>query len=885
MRKKFTRARTFLLLLAVIVAVAVWLGITNEPQMAQERKIPIRSVSQSIARTADSVTTEIRKASNDLVQVPVSSKADRDRVSRLGTIVSDHGGFVIATGNESITADRYSDAAFKIDTTIHLPGAVFDPLKESRSEAVSPGSSSKFGPGYFVVQLGDIATEDLLDSIRATGFEVIQYIPNNSFIVYGEASNAGRVAENARVRWVGELTAVEKITPSLLTVPAAEGKSKSGTSMYNIAVFSRADLDQVAIAIEGASGGRVFTVMPLQETSFNIVRVSMSPAQLNAVASIPDVARIDSWEFPRMEDERSSQIIAGNFTSPNILFVPPYNPLSQFGVDGTNVTVAVSDDGVSIPGVGGFYITATNTVNANLRGTTAGASSTHGHLNATIIAGDAPFGGLDPLNFNYGKGVAPKAHIVNIPLLKSGYTGTDANAANDAVATAGPNGVLGTISNNSWGNGTNSNAYDSMAATYDGLARDASAAGTVDPLLFVFSAGNCGTGPNNGACTGQTGLTRPKVAKNLISVASSENLRPELETAANNVEDISSFSSRGLAADGRIKPDIAAPGQGVSGGRAGDCTGVTNCFEANHAYSDGTSHAAPQVSGVAALFWQYWKSTHAGVSPSIAMAKAAILQTGQEMTGTGATNPLPNGSEGWGRVNMQFMLNTGASMKYIDQSVAFTNPGDSVVYTGKIVDGSKPFRATLVWTDPPGAVDPALVNNLDLTVNIGGTTFRGNNFASGVSIGGGFADTKNNVEQVWRTGDATNTQVVITVSASALNGDGIIGGGDTTDQHFALVVYNFADAAATNFGISGRVVSPTGRGVGNVFMELKNSGGTTVATTFTNTFGFYSFVNIPGTQNYTLTPISKRYTFDAQGVNLGSSDLAGVNFTATHGSP
>jgi hypothetical protein len=789
----------------------------------------------------------------------------------LGKIVSDHGSFVIAVGNQSIAAERYGEGSYKIETTVNLPGGSFDPIVNPPIETVHAGGASKYGPGYYVIQLGDVATDDVLEGIRSTGFEVIQYVPNNAFIIYGESSNAERVAENSRVRWIGELSAKNKITPSLLD-PAIESKGK--TSMYNIAVFSRADIDQVADQIAQVSAGRLIAVMPLQETYFNIVRVSMPPSSLMDVAAIPDVARIDSWVKHTREDERAAQIVAGNYTSPNVLFTPPYDPLTQFGVDGTNITVAVADDGISIPGAGGFYLTSTNTKDGPLRGSTSGASGGHGHLNASIIAGSTPFGNLDPLNFNYSLGVAPKSHIVNIPLLKAGYTGTDADAANDAVVTTGVNGVVGTISNNSWGNGTNANAYDSLAATFDGLARDASAAGTVDPLLFVFSAGNLGA----------SGLTRPKVAKNIIAVGSSENLRPELEATSNSVEDMSSFSARGPAADGRVKPDIVAPGDTITGSRAGDCSSVTSCFETNHVWSEGTSHAAPQVAGVAALFWQYWKSTHSGANPSIAVTKAAILQTGREMTGTGAGNPLPNGDEGWGRVNMKYMLNTGATMKYVDQSVSFSNPGDNVVYTGKIVDGSKPFRATLVWTDPPAAVDPALVNNLDLTVTINSVVYRGNNFSGGLSVSGGVADTKNNVEQVWRTGDATNSQVSVTISASALNGDGIIGNGDTTDQHFALVLYNFADAALSNFGISGRVVSGAGRGIANVQMVLAN-GPTTVATTFTNSFGYYIFSNIPGSTSYTLTPLSKRYIIASAPVNLGSSDLTGVNFTSTNGSP
>ena len=53
---------------------------------------------------------------------------------------------------------------------------------------------------------------------------------------------------------------------------------------------------------------------------------------------------------------------------------------------------------------------------------------------------------------------------------------------------AGPNGIKGFISNNSWGAGTNGNAYDSYAAQYDGFVRDASAAAGVDPLLELRAA-------------------------------------------------------------------------------------------------------------------------------------------------------------------------------------------------------------------------------------------------------------------------------------------------------------------------------------------------------------------------------------------------------------
>ena len=494
-------------------------------------------------------------------------------------------------------------------------------------------------------------------------------------------------------------------------------------------------------------------------------------------------------------------------------------------------------------------------------------------MNASIIAGNAPFGNFDTSGYNHGVGVAPGSHIVNVPFLKDGYPLDDALAANDAVITPGPNGVKATISNNSWGFGLNANSYESLAATYDVLSRDASFAAAIDPLLFVFSAGN----------SGASGLTRPKVAKNVISVGNSENLRSVrlsngVNITANNMDDLSSSSSRGPTADGRIKPDITAPGSVITGGRAGDCSTITNCFEANHAVSSGTSHAAPQIAGAAALFTEYWKAAHSGLNPSIALTKAVILQSGQDMNGAGTASAIPNGSEGWGRANMKFMMNTGVPMKYVDQTVQFGAPGEEVIYSGAIADGSKPFRATLVWTDPPGTVDPALVNDLDLTVTIGNTVYRGNVFTGRLSATGGVADTRNNVEQVWRNGEAAGTPVTITVRSAAINGDGVIGNGDPTDQHFALVVHNFAGL----YSIEGRVVLANGRGLAGAIVSVSD-GPDVIARSLTNAFGFYRVENLPGGSTYNVVASTRRFLFPPQTVNLNDANLEGVNFIASGG--
>ncbi|MBX3299286.1 MAG: S8 family serine peptidase, partial [Acidobacteria bacterium] len=759
-----------------------------------------RVAAGSVERTlapVDAITDAIRSKGSRIVVVDRGSFAEAGLANEARLI--DRFGSL----SEYVTSglDRGSDAGLK--TSVNLPFGSFDPILSPPAGTIHRDSVVSAGPDYYVVQFGGLVKGDWIDDLESFGVRVLQYVPHQAYLVYADGEAIRKAADHYRVRWVGRYLEESRLPEILRSqVSAARGLSglaptisplsidDNGMALIDMAIFARADARRIAADLPASLDAKVLNVIELPNNYFNVIRCEVPLSRIEEIANIRDVVRVDFYSRPEPEDERAAQIVAGNYSNTTTLNGPGYNPLTQFGVDGTNVTISMVDDGVSIPGVGGFYISASNTVNGPLRGAAAGATGGHGHLNASIISGAAPFGSLDALNYNYGLGVAPKSNIINIPLLVSGYSGSEANSYDDTVTTSGVNGAKGYISNNSWGNGTNSNVYDSYTAQFDGFVRDASSAATIDPISLVFSAGNSGPAALS--------LTRPKAAKNLIAVANSENIRTELgSTNADNMDDLRSSSSRGPTGDNRIKPDITAPGSYVTGGRAGNCSSVTSCFDANHAYSIGTSHAAPQVAGAAALFTQFWRNNNVGQNPSPAIIKAAVINTGQDMGGSNVTAPVPNGAEGWGRMNMKLMFPTAVPVKYVDQSAPFFDPGDSVTYTGTVASASQPFRVTLVWTDPPAAAQPALVNNLNLTVTVGGNVYRGNVFSNGSSTTGGTSDSIDNVENVFLpAGIAAGTQVTIQVTAAALNGDGILGNADSTDQHFALVGYNFQQQAA-----------------------------------------------------------------------------------------
>ena len=91
------------------------------------------------------------------------------------------------------------------------------------------------------------------------------------------------------------------------------------------------------------------------------------------------------------------------------------------------------------------------------------------------------------------------------------------------------------------------------------------------------------------------------------------------------------FSSRGPCEDGRIKPDIVAPGTWIASLRSAFANDENAWapISDNYLYQGGTSQAGPHVSGGAAVFVQYYDENHGGATPSPALVKAALINSGR----------------------------------------------------------------------------------------------------------------------------------------------------------------------------------------------------------------------------------------------------------------
>lgn len=533
---------------------------------------------------------------------------------------------------------------------------------------------------------------------------------------------------------------------------------------------------------------------PARVGRYTAVRLDVSEQRAAALAESDGVVRVWPWTAPRMHDERSGQIVAGAVDTSGRLTGPGYLAwLDARGLgDLTAPVIDVADSG--------FDRGSTSDVPVDLEGRVVYARdvttdadphdlSGHGTLNASIAAGGAT-DLVDSGGYAFGLGIAPTARVGSTRIFRNnGAFGVQAFYS-AIVAPAWRDGAR--VTSNSWGSPANFYTIDS--SEYDDIVRDADPAEPGNQgMVVVFSSGN--QGPNGHVET-------PGTAKNVITVGAAESLRGGTDgcgvgpTGADSAFDVAFFSGGGPLDDGRVKPDLVAPGTHIAGtrSRADGYKGDGVCAEGfvgdaqRFTWSSGTSHAAPAVSGAAALLYSYLERER-GTTPSPALVKAWLLNSTRYLAGAGANDDLPSPRQGWGLLDLDRTFD-GAPRVVVDQTERFVTVGQTREYVCAPVDPSRPVRVTLVWTDAAGDAGTAPeLNDLDLEVETNGQLYRGNRFARDRSTTGGVADTRNNVEGVWLP--AGGGPLRVRVRASSLLEDGVPQTNfDPRDQDFALVVYN-----------------------------------------------------------------------------------------------
>ncbi|MCK4757821.1 MAG: S8 family serine peptidase, partial [Thermoplasmata archaeon] len=570
----------------------------------------------------------------------------------------------------------------------------------------------------------------------------------------------------------------------------------------------------------------------------NKLRVRVDASLIDEIASFPDVKWISQYQQPVKCNDDSTQLHqSGSITGGRVIAddpgdMPPgrqingdlKNDGAGFG-DGDRKVVAVCDSGIrpthevwSEPGkVIEFY-----TVDGGAWPAWYDDPMEHGQATASIVCGDAP----PWVDYNGYDGAAFGARLIFQDISWNGidigppqdyYHDLFEDAQHGDVA----NGHIGgaSLHSNSWGGGLGpTQGYKDESAQIDEYVWDNK------DFLICWAAGHGGPDPST--------IDNQAEAKNLICVGATT----ESGTA------VASFSSRGPALDGRIKPDLMAVGIGIT---TADASSDTGYWPENFA---GTSGSTASLAGHAVLVQQYfedgWYPTGTqvndnGFTPSAALVKAAMIN-GAVPIGT-----IPNMNEGWGRIHLEnslYFQGDTRVVRYIDygyQQPGSTEgaglcTGDFIEYTFDVSSGAQPLRISMVYSDYKGnpTAGIMLVNDLDLKVTGPSGTFYGNNFAGGWSQTGVYDDNLNNIECAYINNPLTG---VYTIRIEAENIP--IG-----PQDFALVV---SGGLSDGYGIvTTDRVSYSAPDTINIVVEDGNNPAGTVDVTVTSTVGDYETVTL-----------------------------------------
>lgn len=386
-------------------------------------------------------------------------------------------------------------------------------------------------------------------------------------------------------------------------------------------------------ASERAALAALGGVLARDYAHFPVLAATLDAAALPALAAMPAVRFV----------ERDDRIARQLRESVPLLGVPEAR--ETYAVSGASIVVAILDDGVyaehpdlasrlverhdATPPPAPLPIERPSLLDPIARVIEAPASTGHGtHVAGVVVGPGSQSGGAY-------EGVAPGARFVDVKVFQ------DEDDTRASIVMSGLDWVL-----------TNAERLDIRVVSMsvggrvsdgtDALSRAADevvAAG----IVVVTSAGN--TGPSAGT------VTSPGSAFDVITVG-----------AVDKRKALAEFSSRGPTPDGRIKPDLVAPGVAIvstvpplSLTAAVGLVGSANGDSLFYGTLDGTSIAAPHVAGVVALMLE------ADPDLTPAQVKRILLGSAQDLGAPGADNET-----GFGFVNAIAAVQVAADPSFLD---------------------------------------------------------------------------------------------------------------------------------------------------------------------------------------------------------------------------
>jgi Subtilase family len=570
---------------------------------------------------------------------------------------------------------------------IRLKSVTFDPGAGEPAIPQALRAAATSGRSTYLVQFVGPVQEDWKAAAERAGARLYGYIPDQAFIARIDAATVAQVRALPFVRWVGPYHPAYRLAPDLVSAQAA------GSIHVAVETLPDADLNALAARIAGWGG----TVEARATNAIaGYVRATLPAGRLGDVAAETDVVWVDRYRAPRLFNNiGGGQIMHANEVRQSL------------GLFGAEQTVAVADTGLDVGNL--------NNLHPDIRGRVVNTyclgrpspcdwsdPDGHGtHVSGSVL-GNGSASGSNPAAHTYGEsfaGVAPEAKLVMQSIEASdGSLNGIPNDIGNLMRQAYGDGAR--VHTNSWGGPTGGTQNNPQ---YGGYVVDSQqvdqAAWEHKDMLILFAAGNAGTDKDRNGVIDPDSVGEPGTAKNIITVGASENERASggfnpggpcnswgdcwpadfsaaplgSDTPSNNRNGMAAFSSRGPTDDGRIKPDLIAPGTNIISVRSQHPHANTGwgVYDSNYIYEGGTSMATPLTAGAGAVVREWLTRIKGVANPSAALMKSVMINGAADMSpgqyGAGATQEIPshrpNNVAGWGRVDLQAALDPPAPRK------------------------------------------------------------------------------------------------------------------------------------------------------------------------------------------------------------------------------
>lgn len=597
---------------------------------------------------------------------------------------------------------------------------------------------------YFVIQFNKTITAEIQNKLELSGMKIIQYLPDDAYIVHSDATTVGL----AKAR-ISDVVAVTPFLPEWKISPEFNRNISKKNTPFNkverllVSAFDERSSRQIEHELSIRTGARITRTGQRDfviETSLNQLP---QIAELDGVEWIEKMPIYTSFDFVADESETSNAPATINYEftgHESGTRLMSFEAAWKRGFTGEGQVVAVADTGLDSGKLASIHQDfSSNLIKGyaiGLGGSTWEDTMGHGtHVCGSVL-------GTGAASEAHLRGGAHGARLVVLglwsDLLDNLAPGTDFEKI---IGTAYPDGAR--IHTNSWGSAANPGAYDTMAARVDEYMWKH------PDMLVLFAAGNSGEDLNGDGRIDEKSVGSPATAKNVLTVGASENelavggIQKQLHELregekkwgveplrSDHLSDkgngLAAFSSRGPTSDGRIKPEIVAPGTNIVSTRSHNpkASKLWGEFNADYVYAGGTSMATPLTAGAAAVTREYLTKARKIDSPSAALVKATLIHTakdlypGQYGTGTGQEipTPRPNIHEGYGLVDMDYVTRLSQETLIIDEKQG-VGTAEEKTTSVNIKEGAS-LRITMTYVDAPSSASAAkaLVNDIDVKV-------------------------------------------------------------------------------------------------------------------------------------------------------------------------